>query len=380
MVARFSDAEYARRYAKVRRVLTEHGAAAVICYGARAMPGLVEYLSDFVPRHEAYLIVPQQGAPTLLVQLYNHVPNARRISILPDTRWGGADSIQAVLSNLRERGLMSGRMGLAGPVPFQKYLALQRATPDVEWVDLTGPLGRLRWIKSEEELSLMRRAARLTDQAIAALADQVRPGMRDSDLPAILEAAVRPEGGQIDLAFIASTPMHDPSSCVPAQNLATREIQRGDIIITEIGIARGGYAGQIQRPLAIQEPPTPEYQRLYDVAHQAFQKVTAVIRPGATEQDVLTAANVIEESGFTICDDLVHGFGGGYLPPILRTRKTMHGAVAPFVFEKNMCIVVQPNVVTRDEHMGVQLGQLHVVTDQGLESLHHYPLDFGVTK
>ncbi len=380
MAPRFSNAEYARRFAVVRQVLADQELSALICYGARAAPGFVEYLADFSPRHEGYLVVPVTGEPTLFVQLYNHAPNARRVSRVPDTRWGGPDSVLSLAENLSERGLISGRIGLAGQIPFQRYAALQRAMPNVEWVDVSGKLGRLRWIKSDEELALMRRAARLTDQAVAALAEQMRPGMRDCDLPNILQNSIASEGGQIDLAFIASTPMRDPSICVPAQNLATREIQRGDVIITEIGIARGGYAGQIQRPFAIQEPPTREYQQLYDVALEAYQKIVAVIRPGATEQDVLAAADVIEERGFTICDDLLHGFGGGYLSPILRTRQTTHGTVEPFVFQKNMCIVVQPNVTSRDEHMGVQLGQLHVVTHQGLESLHNFPLEFTMTK
>lgn len=379
MPPRFSDAEYGRRYAAVRQVAADLAVRAIICYGARAAPGFVEYLTDFSPRHEAYLVVPLQGDPTLFVQLYNHVPDARRISRLLDTRWGGADSIQSLAENLRERGLVSGRIGLVGLIPFQRYAALQHALPKVEWVDLSGNLGRLRWIKSDEELNLIRRAAQLTDKAVSALAEQVRPGMHDCDLPNILQNAVGPEGGQIDLAFIASTPMRDPSIGVPAQTLSAREIQRGDVIIAEIGIARDGYAGQIQRPFAIQEPPTPEYQRLYDVALEAYQKIVAVIRPGATEQDVLTAADVIEQHGLTICDDLVHGFGGGYLPPILRTRQTTHGKAGSFVFQKNMCIVVQPNVTSRDERRGVQLGQLHLVTDQGLESLHSFPFQFVIT-
>ena len=379
MSPRFSNAEYVRRYAAVRQVAAEQALTAVVCYGARSGPGFVEYLTDFSPRHEGYLVVPRQGDPTLFVQLYNHVPDARRISRLLDTRWGGPDSIQSLAENLHERGLVSGRIGLVGLIPFQRHAALQHALPKVEWVDVSGRLGRLRWIKSDEELNLIRRAARLTDKAVAALAEQVRPGMRDCDLPQILQNAVASDGGQIDLAFIASTPMRDPSIGVPAQNLSAREIQRGDVIITEIGIARDGYAGQIQRPFAVQEPPTPEYQGLYDVALEAYQKIAAVIRPGATEQDVLTAADVIGQRGLTICDDLLHGFGGGYLPPILRTRQTTHGKVEPFVFQKNMCIVVQPNVTRRDERMGVQLGQLHVVTDQGLRSLHSFPLQFVIT-
>jgi Xaa-Pro dipeptidase len=74
----------------------------------------------------------------------------------------------------------------------------------------------------------------------------------------------------------------------------------------------------------------------------------------------------------------VHGFGGGYLPPVLRTRQTMAAPAEPFVFERNMCIVVQPNIVSHDERMGLQLGQLHVVSEAGLEPLHRYPLEFIV--
>ena len=115
------------------------------------------------------------------------------------------------------------------------------------------------------------------------------------------------------------------------------------------------------------------------MAVEAYHRIVEVIRPGATEQDVLDAAAIIHEKGYTIYDDLVHGFGGGYLPPILRTRQTAHGPVKPFVFQENMCIVVQPNVITHDESMGLQLGQLHRVTQNGLESLQSYPLEFIVT-
>ena len=173
--------------------------------------------------------------------------------------------------------------------------------------------------------------------------------------------------------------MSEPAVYVPAQNLSRREIRAGDVIITEIGVAANGYAGQMHRPIAVGAPPTDDYRRLFDAALEAYRRVCAAIGPGATAEDVLDAAEVIGERGYTICDDLVHGFGGGYLPPVLRTRETAHGPVEPFRFEANMCIVVQPNVISRDERMGLQLGQLHVVTETGLEPLHVLPLDFITT-
>jgi Xaa-Pro aminopeptidase len=55
---------------------------------------------------------------------------------------------------------------------------------------------------------------------------------------------------------------------------------------------------------------------------------------------------------------------------VLRTRSTAHGPVPDFVFEENMTVVIQPNVVTNDGHAGVQVGELVRVTGSGVERLH----------
>jgi Xaa-Pro aminopeptidase len=50
--------------------------------------------------------------------------------------------------------------------------------------------------------------------------------------------------------------------------------------------------------------------------------------------------------------------------------------VPEFTFESGMTVVVQPNVVTKDERAGVQRGELLLVTDAGAERLHSYPPGF----
>ena len=104
--------------------------------------------------------------------------------------------------------------------------------------------------------------------------------------------------------------------------------------------------------------------------------IAEVIRDGATINEVLDVAEYIHTAGFTIYDDLLHGFGGGYLPPILRTRRTSARPPQPFIFRENMTIVIQPNVISTDERMGVQVGELVRVTRDGVESLHRYPMRF----
>lgn len=376
----FSKAEYDRRYAETRQLLEERQLPGVLCYGNRGAPGLFHYLANFTPRWESFLYFPVQGEPFLLVQLYNHAPDAKRISVIEDTRWGGEDSIRTLADELERRGLSTDKIGLAGALPYQRYSDLQRAASHITWEDIGAALSRLRWVKSSEEIERMRVAAELTDLAMAALVDGVRPGMCETDLALLMETAVGRRGGRLELCYLASTPMQDPHAFVPAQNPSVRRIETGDVIITEIGASCGSYAGQIHRPIAIQAEPTKAYQQLFEVALEAYQKVADVIHPGATEQDVLAAAEVIHGRGYTIFDDLVHGFGGGYLPPVLRTRATSHGKVKPFTFRENMCVVVQPNVITPDERTGLQLGQLHRVTSNGLESLQRFPLEFCVAQ
>jgi hypothetical protein len=110
---RFSDSEYARRLAAVRRVLDERGLPAVVCYGDRGAPGLVPYLANFAPRWEAFPLIPGQDEPVLWMQLYNHLPDARRVAVIPDTRWGGADRVAALAAELDRRGLAEKQIGLA---------------------------------------------------------------------------------------------------------------------------------------------------------------------------------------------------------------------------------------------------------------------------
>ena len=81
---------------------------------------------------------------------------------------------------------------------------------------------------------------------------------------------------------------------------------------------------------------------------------------------------MIGDAGFTTRDDLVHGFVGGYLPPVLGDTTRTLEEVPDFKLEQGMTIVVQPNVVTRDESAGVQTGELVAVTPDGAERLHEY--------
>ena len=376
----FSEAEYQHRYALVNKWLTENDLTTLVIYANAYGGDGVRWLTGFKPRHDTYLIWPQHGEPTLLTQLFNHVPNAQRVAEIPDVRWGGAQSAPTVVEVLQEKGLTTGRIGLAGRVPYLDYEHLTDSLAIVSWVKAGKGYMDLRLVKSEEELVWLRQGAAHTDAAMQALAEAAKPGVTEHALSTAIEAAYTSAGGEHGIHFLSSTPMTAPQSYVPAQTQSSRPLMVGDVVISELSAGVGGYAGQIHRPLTVGAAPTAEYQRLYDVALEAYQRIVAVLKPGATVAQVLDAADYIAAQGLTVCDDLLHGYGMGYLAPVLRTRETAHSQQASedFVFQQNMAVVVQPNVFDPATGAGLQVGNLLLITETGTTSLQSHPMEFAV--
>ncbi len=377
---RFSDEEYQRRYMLLHHWMERSRLRALVIYANAYGGDHIRWLTGFKSRHDTYLIWPASGAPVLLTQLFNHVPNARRVSVIPDVRWGGPNSAQTLLSTIEEKGIVGGQVGLVGRVPYLDFKTLTAGLPGVQWIDAgKGYLG-LRLVKSEEELIWMRQGAALTDKAMAALVETAAPGVSEHDLAAAVEAAYTYAGGEHGIHFLSSTPMNDPQSYVPAQTQTSRRLERGDIVISELSAGVGGYAGQIHRPIAVGASPLSIYRQLYGVALDAYERIIQVLRPGATVAQVLDAAEVIEKQGLTVCDDLLHGYGMGYLPPVLRTRQTAHSGQPSeaFVIKEKMALVVQPNVTDPESGAGLQVGNLVEITSEGAVTMQHYPMEFFV--
>ncbi|MFQ5855517.1 MAG: M24 family metallopeptidase [Anaerolineae bacterium] len=395
MWAKFSPAEMSRRWALARDLMRRRDLVGLLVFGNsgvnRHNEANIFWLTNHLDLHHNYLVAPLDESiePALYTGLVNHVPNARQVSEIPVIEWGGYNPAEAVARRLQTIGLVRGRLGLVGVnhrfgmgMPYQHYQRLRDALPDLELVEVTLDFTRLRTIKSDEEITWLRKAAEFTDRTIYALQEQVRPGLPEYALLGIIEGSYRAEGGIPHIAFLRSMPMDAPNGCLPAQNPSDRVIQKGDVIITEISASYWGYSGQIHRPIFVGADPAPEWQRMFDVALEAYDRMAAVIRPGATECDVIRAASVIGESDYAIYDDLIHGYGVDIHPPLIDRScceywpwDENNPAPEGRRFEKNMAIVIQPNPITPDERMGLQLGALTVVTENGAESLHQVPFE-----
>ena len=370
----FGAEEIARRHAAARELMDDGDLDGLLVFGhsgrRRHNQADVYYLTNAAPQHESYLLLPKSGEPVLFVTHYNHLASAREVAAIDDVRRAGRHPAAAVAKEIKARALA--RLGVAGPVFYRDMDALRAELPSVTWADVSVPFKVLRTLKSEAELEFQRRAAAACDSIIAAFAREIRPGVEERDLLVLSEQIAWQSGCEPDFLYLNSTSMAQSESCVPNQNISRRKLAMGDVINTELTVSYGLYSAQILRPFFLGEP-TAAYARLYEVTKAVHDRLAAVIRAGATARDIWEASGYIEEQGYTTVDSVLHGFGIDILPPNIRSKG--FDPPPPFTFKQNMTVVLQPNATTADERMGLQLGGLGLIGDDGFDSLHAIPAE-----
>jgi Xaa-Pro dipeptidase len=342
----------------------------LVCGENRSGSG-VGWLTGWPVTAEAVALFDPARPGVLFVQYHNHVPLAKRLAQEFEVRWGGPATVGVVDEELARRNAK--RVGVIGPLAAAKQRHLAQRC---QLVDLNAAYTRLRMMKSAEELDWVRLGAWLSDLAIESLRKEAKAGVDERELWRICENAYVGQGGSTWIHYFGATPMAAPDCCVPAQFPSARRLRNGDALFCEISAQFWEYPGQVLRSFTVGAEPNALYRDLYATALAAFTAMLKIVKAGTPAAALIEAAGIIEQAGFTTCDDLVHGLVGGYLPPVLGSASRPAGAVPDMQLSEGMTIVLQPNVVTRDARAGVQIGELVHVTGAGHERLHKAPMEF----
>lgn len=370
---RFSEEEMHRRRAALDALMADTGVDHVVLYGANRTGSAVQWLTGWPVTREAVVVHSPGETDLLLVHFYNHVPQARMLAPDADVHWAGSTA-RSLAGSLGGRGAR--RVGVVGAMPFGMHAVVAATCEEV--ADLNAGYTRLRLAKSAEEVAWIRRAAELTDRSCAALQAGARPGSTEYELNALVEGSYVAAGGGNYIHYFAFTSMAAPRQCVPSQWPSARRLEAGDVLSCELSTSWGvDYPGQLLRTFTVGAEATPLVRELHAVADEALDRIQRLLAPGVSPGEVVAAAEVIEEAGFTTVDDLVHGLGGGYLPPVFGSRSRALEPLPEVRFAEGMTVVVQPNVTTPDRSLGVQTGDLLLITADGCERLHAFPRGLG---
>jgi Xaa-Pro dipeptidase len=165
----------------------------------------------------------------------------------------------------------------------------------------------LRKVKDEEEIEFMRKAAELTSEGMRVAYETLAAGMREYEVAAGIEYAMRKQGSQ-GTAFetiVAS----GACSAFPHGGCSDKKIRKGDLVVVDVGATYKSYHSDMTRTF-VAGKPSEKQKKLYKTVKTAQDKAFEVVKPNVKAADVDAAARkVIADAGFGGC--FVHGLGHG---------------------------------------------------------------------
>jgi Xaa-Pro aminopeptidase len=346
------------RRARLTAALRAAGYDLLVVYGNSWQSDYLRYVTDF-GLLESHGIATIDAAGAVVFFVESAVDGARAALEVPDVDVRLVpDAARAVLAALEAPG---GRR--VGGAPYALLPRVITAGPSAI-ADATALVDVLLMHKLPAELDAIRASSALADDAYQVFQEAARPGRRQYELVADVEAFLRSRGCAENFMLVGSGGV-DVRGMVPPSE---RVLVAGDLVTTELTPETDGYYAQICRTLVVGK--ANEAQRAaFAVFLEALEAGIAAIRPGARAADVARAEN-----------DVFRNYGLGEYTTSAYTRVRGHGVglfpdSKPHLLEDvdvelepGMSVVVHPN--TYHPAVGyIVLGDTVIVTADGCSVL-----------
>ncbi|MEV4469254.1 Xaa-Pro peptidase family protein [Nonomuraea sp. NPDC049504] len=339
--------DYAARRARLAESLAGHEVHALLV----TSPVNVRYLTGLASSNAAVLVGADGGA---VLATDNRYIGAARALDLPVVE--AADVAARLLTP--SPGAQEGTRGVgieAGCMSVATYLRLGEGL-----VPLGPVVERLRAVKDEQELDLIRTACALTDQAFADVAPRIAPGMTERELARLLEQRMAELGA--DKPAFDTIVAAGENGAVPHHSPTGRELRAGDLVTIDFGARYQGYHADMTRTVSL-GPPAAWQRELYDLVAEAQRAGRHALTPGAGAREVDSAArSVVALAGHG--EHFRHGLGHGvgleiHEEPFLGPSRTGR-------LEDRVPITVEPGVYLPDRG-GVRIEDTLVTREGGPE-------------
>jgi Xaa-Pro dipeptidase len=248
---------------------------------------------------------------------------------------------------------------------------LSQPAPRAQLVSAAELLKQLRMIKDPNEITRMRRAAKVPERVLAEAIRRIRPGMTEREVAGLFMMVSFEQNPQEPV----SPPLVQTglSAAFPHAFAGDRAVQGGDLMVVDFGAVVEDYGSDITRTVAIGEPSN-EMKHVYEVVKQANAAGRAAVRPGILAEEVDQAARaVIERAGYGqyFTHRTGHGLGleGHEAPYMVKGDKT--------VLQPGMTFTVEPGIYIEGKG-GVRIEDDMVVTADAGESLTTFSRDLIV--
>ncbi|WP_078545809.1 M24 family metallopeptidase [Litchfieldia alkalitelluris] len=244
---------------------------------------------------------------------------------------------------------------------FSTYSSYNNTT-EAELVPVSNAVEKLRLIKSESEIKILKEAAEIADAAYTHILGYIRPGISELDVSNELEFFMRKQGAvssSFDIIVASGV-----RSALPHGVATDKIIEKGDFVTLDFGAYYKGYCSDITRTLAV-GTPSDELKNIYNIVLEAQLRGMDGIKPGLTgkQADALTRDYITEKGyGQYFGHSTGHGLGMEvHEQPGLSVKSDM-------ILTPGMVVTVEPGIYIAGLG-GVRIEDDTVITENGNESL-----------
>ncbi|MGB7543819.1 MAG: M24 family metallopeptidase [Burkholderiales bacterium] len=380
-----STQELERRWAAVRAAMAEQKIDVLLMQANNDfMGGYVKYFTD-LPATNGYPVTvafPKDDRMTVIGQgpfgLVRELPAEGDGLRRGVAKFAGSPSYASVAysaeydAQLAEKSLQrysGATIGLlgTGALSFALVDYFRRKFPQAKFVDAADAVDRIKAVKSDEEIALMRRTAAMQDAAMDAVFKAIKPGMRDLEVAAVAEQAGHAHGSEQGLFLCASGPV-GTAAVFGNRHLQNRIIREGDqftLLIENNG--PGGFYTEIGRTCVLGRA-SQEMKDEFAFVLKAQKFTMGLLKPGASCKDIWETYNKFMRDHGKPEEKRLHCHSQGYdmvERPLVRFDETLP-------IQKSSVVALHPTYVTERSYSWCCDNFL--IGDSGVvERLHRFP-------
>lgn len=247
-------------------------------------------------------------------------------------------------------------------ISYMYYSRLVERAATISLLADGNEISKQRLIKSEDEISNIKKAAQLADKGFTHLLGIIKTGMTEREIALELEFFLRRNGSE-GLAFpiIAAS---GPNSALPHAEPSDRKLEQGDFLTLDFGCRIGGYCSDMTRTIAIGEP-CEKLREIYEITLEAQKKALGILRPGISCKQVdKVARDHINSNGYG--ENFGHGLGHGVGLHVHEEPRL--SPIGEGELQAGMIVTVEPGIYL-PKLGGVRIEDLVAITSDGYSNL-----------
>lgn len=306
-----STNEYKERIAKFQKNIRAAGLDAALVHANEADFANVRYLSEYWPTFEAAgVFVPAEGEPWLIIgpesenyakgrSVIKNIAKMIEYREFAEPQYPGIPV--ATFKDIAAKAMCGRTLKKLGIVSWAittlpVFMSLKEQLPDVELVKADDTFAPLRYIKSETELALMRKAFEISELAVDAILGEIKPGMTEFQVIGIAQREIYKHGGEYEghALYCFCGERTNNAICRPTQ----KQLVENEVIQLNIGARVGGYSSSVGLPISF--GPLPDRKkRLVEFGLEAHIKTMELMEAGKPAADVVNEyESWVKKQGF----------------------------------------------------------------------------------